>query len=261
MNKQELIEITIELVQAILKSGGTSKVNDRTTTFEYKSLNVTLDEPHFHLTFMGQEVGEIKGWPYHSVTIDGKSYYFERNEKVPQDFIDHIAKSIDRLRKDIFVKTTLTPMIEKQLFQVYDIHTKRPKRETYLLKQQLINLFKQELNFHNFKRKSINEDGSVIYKRFLDIKNKLPHSVNHIRNPFIKLKKISDEYYHAEYKNGEIVVAGWGNDPYQTVRVLERQLREKLSDFGKNIHITKALRRYDNLFEEELDVLKNELCI
>lgn len=261
MNNTELISILIELVQTILKNGGKSEIKNRTTTFVYHSLKLELEVPHLRLSFMGDEVGGIKGWPYYSVTINSKSYNFQRNNIVPQDFIDHIAKSIDKLNQDIFYKTTLTPLIENNVMKVYDIHSKRPNRETYVLKRQLINLFKQEIDFHRNKRRNLNKESVKIYQQFLEIKKKLPHSLKYIRNPYITLKKISEGYFEANYRNGDIVLAGWGNDPYQPIRLLERNLREELSNFGKNIRVIKALRAYYNLFDEDLDELKKKLDI
>ncbi|WP_121616839.1 hypothetical protein [Virgibacillus halodenitrificans] len=261
MNNHELIEITIELVQTILKSGGKSNKKQRTTTFEYQSLHLALHKPQLQLTFLGEEIGGTKGWPYHSLSINGKSFNFGQKELVPQSFIDHIAKSIDRLRKDIFSKTTLTPIIEKDVIRVYELHKKQPNRETYVLKEQLIHLFKQEINFHRNRRRNLNKSKAVIYQRFIDIKKRLPHSLRFIKSPLISLNKISEGYYRADYKSGELALSSWGTDSYQAINMLESHLRDELSDFGKNIPVTRVLKAYYNLFDEDLDSLKNELKI
>jgi hypothetical protein len=258
MKNEELIEVVIDLATAILKSGGKSSIENTTIIFEYKSLHMELGIPRLRLTFMGSEV-DNKGWPYDSVIINGKHYRFQPNTVIPQDFIDHIAKSIDQLRQDVFVSTQFTPLIEEEFFRVTNMHIKKPNRETYMLKEKLRDLFIQEAEFHRLKRKNANKENKSIYQRFLHIKNRLPHSLKYVRNPLIRLKKLAEQYYQAQYQNGDLVVTGWGNDPYQSIRMLEQHLREELSEYGKNIHTMRVLRTYYNLFDEDIDDIKKKL--
>mgnify|MGYP001080287591 CR=1 FL=1 len=189
MNNTEMITVVGNLTNAFKEAGGTITKGEKIVFFKYKSLMMVLEEPYFQLSCMGEQVFGIKGWPYNSVTINGKTYYFKHNAVVPQEMIDYIALCIDKLGKNMVTFSRGNNLIEQQLFEANRKHKQNPTRETYRTLRILKNLFIEEYSYNSMQRKSRNKDNARKFKNFVAVKNQLPHSLKYIKNQEITLKK------------------------------------------------------------------------
>jgi len=179
----QLFKVIKEIADALSELGavktrdphpmGTEKL-----TINDKGLEFVLR--HFRLVYMGVHVEDS---PYYCININGCSgcsYEIDRGQTT-QAFIDSLARTIDRLRDEVFITEQPQFLVLDFLTKAHVQHIKRPTAETYRLMKLLKKHYLEELDKWETKRKEHNRRKREGYEKLCRLKNMLPHSINQVR--------------------------------------------------------------------------------